>query len=312
MSDVNRRKIDLPRKKSRFTDKQRGKAVLLSECNSHYASRDYLASTMLQFHRIAAVRAARILPQVSAPTVRAGVHHASLTKQFTQIAHATITRDGLFSALLGPTASRVRRHFSAVSRAKGAATSERQSNAPTSQPTSAAETLKAVDGLNVEKPTIVDATKEPVSKTGAATEAAGFSLSPAAAWRWLKANKAQFQILFKTFGWFTVATYLGVYCVTLGGIFGLVRMGLIEGPDAEGWINNFWIKKLISDKPLHLPEWSVQFATAWVITKLTEPVRLVTTIALVPLAARRMPPQFFTYFGVKPEMLAAFRKGTHH
>jgi hypothetical protein len=116
------------------------------------------------------------------------------------------------------------------------------------------------------------------------------------------------QTLFKTFGWFTVAGYFFVYCVTLSSVFLLVRAGVVQGPDPTDWVNGLWIKKAITQETIVLPAWSVQFATAWVLTKLTEPVRLVVTLALVPLAARRLPPGVLRLFGVKPDLLEAFRK----
>ena len=128
---------------------------------------------------------------------------------------------------------------------------------------------------------------------------------------WFQKNKQEMKFLFQTFGYFTVASYLGVYTVALSSIYGLVSTGIISGPDPTDWINNFWLKKLtMGDDLLILPSWSINFATAWVLTKLTEPIRLVTTIALVPYAAKRLPPSILYLFGVKPESLEKYRQ-TH-
>ena len=44
----------------------------------------------------------------------------------------------------------------------------------------------------------------------------------------------------------------------------------------------------------------VEFGTAWLLTKTTEPLRLVGTIALVPLLRRRAPLPLLRLFGAVP------------
>lgn len=104
------------------------------------------------------------------------------------------------------------------------------------------------------------------------------------------ANKKRFAVLAKRYGWLTVATYLGVYVLTLGGLFVIVRAGLVSPPDVNGFINGWFVKRAImGDAQVHIPPAWADFATAWVLTKFTEPVRLVATLALVPFIARRAP-----------------------
>lgn len=120
---------------------------------------------------------------------------------------------------------------------------------------------------------------------------------------WLKANKDKLKELAKRYGWFPVATYLGIYVIALTGIYILVKAGAVTGPSPErinNFINNWFIKKaIVGDKVLTVPPGIIDFATAWVLTKTTEPVRLVTTIAIVPAVARRLPPHVLQRFGAK-------------
>lgn len=130
---------------------------------------------------------------------------------------------------------------------------------------------------------------------------------------WLLANKARMTEMAKEYGYFVIATYLGIYVIVLGGIYVLVKTKLIAGPDAEGinaFINGWFIKKaILGDRVVNIPPGFADFATAWVLTKTTEPVRLVTTLAIVPSLARRLPPPVMALFGVKKAAQAAAAAG---
>jgi hypothetical protein len=86
-----------------------------------------------------------------------------------------------------------------------------------------------------------------------------------------------------------------------------VKTGIISGPDdLNGWINNWGPKKLLYSGEVHVPPNAIDFATAWVLTKTTEPVRLVATIALVPYLARHLPPRVLRAMGARiPDAAAA-------
>jgi hypothetical protein len=152
------------------------------------------------------------------------------------------------------------------------------------------------------------------SASGAAGDAAGagahggeplphvpFSLRNFPAW-W-RANNARLKYFFRTYGYFSVATYLGVYVVTLAGIFGLVRGGAIRGPDVNAWLNNWSVKKAITDKPVALSPVATDFGMAWLLTKTTEPVRLVVTLAILPVLVRRLPLSVARLFKIPPHAL---------
>jgi Protein of unknown function (DUF1279) len=118
---------------------------------------------------------------------------------------------------------------------------------------------------------------------------------------WLKANKAHFKDLFKRYGYLTVATYLTVYVITLAGLYGCVRLGLVQGPDVNAYVNDWMIKKaLVGDKHVTVPPKLIDFATAWILTKFTEPIRLAVTIAVMPRVIRRAPPGLLKFFKAGP------------
>jgi hypothetical protein len=169
--------------------------------------------------------------------------------------------------------------------------------------TAAGGRLPATASSEVTAAAKVEAPPQPSSASArdAAGEApaSGLSLNPVA---WWSANKDRLKGLAKQYGWFVAATYFGVYLVTLAGVFVLVKAGVVAGPSPAS-VNNFlttnFIKRmLLGDRTIAVPLEFVDFATAWVITKTTEPVRLVVTIAIVPALARRMP-GVAALFGVK-------------
>jgi hypothetical protein len=107
---------------------------------------------------------------------------------------------------------------------------------------------------------------------------------------WWKANNARLKVLFKRYGRLTLVTYLGVYVLTLSGLYALVRAGLVQGPDVNAFVNGWFVKRaVLGDTVVHIPAAWGDFATAWVLTKTTEPLRLVATLAAVPIIIRRAP-----------------------
>jgi hypothetical protein len=120
---------------------------------------------------------------------------------------------------------------------------------------------------------------------------------------WWKGASANLKKLFVSYGYFAVATYLGVYVTTLSGLFVLVHAGLIPGPDVGAFINAWSVKKmLVGDDPVTLSPVVGEFLMAWLLTKTTEPVRLVVTIAAIPALVRRMPASILRAFRIPPDM----------
>ncbi|RYG41110.1 DUF1279 domain-containing protein, partial [archaeon] len=83
---------------------------------------------------------------------------------------------------------------------------------------------------------------------------------------WWRANSAKLKDMFKRYGYFAVGTYLGVYVLTLAGMYGLVSTGVIAGPDVNEWLNNWSVKKALSAEPVHLSQRFQNFAMAWIMT----------------------------------------------
>lgn len=110
--------------------------------------------------------------------------------------------------------------------------------------------------------------------------------------------------MFVSYGWFAVATYLGVYVTTLSGLFACVHFGLIGVPvDVGAYLDASSMKKaLLGDAPLQLPPVASEFLFAWLLTKTTEPARLVVTIAAVPWLVRHAPAPLLRLLRVPPDM----------
>ena len=107
--------------------------------------------------------------------------------------------------------------------------------------------------------------------------------------------------MFKQYGAFAVVTYLSVYVTTLGMLYVGVKLGLIAKPDVNTWINNWRVKKFFMDTPVDIPDSIMDFAVAWVLTKTTEPIRLVVTIAILPFLVKRLPPGARRLFRMKDQ-----------
>jgi hypothetical protein len=137
---------------------------------------------------------------------------------------------------------------------------------------------------------------------GSAHPDVSFFASPIGWWR---ANNAKVKRMMAAYGYVTVATYLGVYVVTLSGLFALVSAGAVKGPDVNAFINGWFVKKaVLGDTEVHIPPAWGDFATAWVLTKMTEPFRLVATIGVVPAVVRRAPTGLLRALRVPDKVLA--------
>ena len=122
------------------------------------------------------------------------------------------------------------------------------------------------------------------------------------------ANKAAMAQLARESGWLAAATYLLVYVLTLGALFAAVHGGALAALgmaplDVAGAIHARlpdWVLAPLLGEGGRLSPLLVEFGTAWLLTKTTEPLRLVGTIALVPLLRRRAPLPLLRLFGAVP------------
>ena len=139
-----------------------------------------------------------------------------------------------------------------------------------------------------------------LGRVGGGVSGAGAAASSVGPLAYLTKKKAEVSLLFKKYGWVTVATYFSVYLVTLSGVYGVVSLGLLPVLDVDAFINSLQVKRwAVGDAPISIPPWASPLATAWIITKTTEPVRLVFTAAIMPTVVKRLPPHVLALFGVR-------------
>ncbi len=105
------------------------------------------------------------------------------------------------------------------------------------------------------------------------------------------------RLMVKRYGAVAVVTYLGVYVGTLGMLFAAVESGvnpfdygldsgwLVE--KATGMLEGYsWSEPFV--EAIQNNPHAGNFAVAWILTKFTEPVRMLVTIAIVPRIARAL------------------------
>eukprot|EP00924_Labyrinthula_sp_SR-Ha-C_P016916 snap_masked-scaffold_6-processed-gene-18.22-mRNA-1 protein AED:1.00 eAED:1.00 QI:0/-1/0/0/-1/1/1/0/217 len=124
--------------------------------------------------------------------------------------------------------------------------------------------------------------------------------------------------MIQKYGPLGIATYFGVYFATLGGIYGLVAYDFIPAGDMEKWLEKFVSKetqeknkekmkerleyyfpgkfnkqseKIDEEEDSGVPKRTAKhgistFISAWLLTKLTEPFRIVLTAGLTPAFAK--------------------------
>jgi hypothetical protein len=110
-----------------------------------------------------------------------------------------------------------------------------------------------------------------------------------------KSTFGRFKELWHKYGWVFVATYIAVYLSTWFSIYVLLTTPWIADLSFMQSINewgNSHLKEL-QEKVTFLKRMNINVAIAWVLTKPTEPVRAMVTLAITPAIARllgRVPP----------------------
>lgn len=111
--------------------------------------------------------------------------------------------------------------------------------------------------------------------------------------------------LIKKYGITAVVVYFGLYFSVLGGLTGLVAVGLIPKGNIEAAVEFLGLEESFNagkervrswsnsgkvsdsdDKTSNIVDLLNSFATAWILTKFTEPIRLFLTAAIVPSVYR--------------------------
>ncbi len=118
---------------------------------------------------------------------------------------------------------------------------------------------------------------------------------------------SRMTVLLKAYGPIAIATYLGIYLVTLGVIFIIVNANssmsaeeIIAKVEEKGWVSGS-LKTRLDNMVKGASHTWVNFAAAWILTKFTEPIRLVVTGMITPTIARR--------FGRAPPLAATKAAG---
>jgi Protein of unknown function (DUF1279) len=117
--------------------------------------------------------------------------------------------------------------------------------------------------------------------------------------RWLGERKGQFKSVMMQYSALGIVFYFGLYAVTLGSVYGLVRAEVVRIPDPTPTLRRISLLRQRWGDDFQLSPFWYQFLGAWLLTKTTEPVRLVVTLAALPWLARRLPPHVLRAFGVR-------------
>jgi len=121
---------------------------------------------------------------------------------------------------------------------------------------------------------------------------------------WFRNNQERMKALLRQYGPFAVATWLALYLTALFGFWGLVRAGVVQGPDVNEWLSRLptWVRASLphdkSGDKVALPPSVSEFLAAWLLTKTTEPPRLAIALVLIPSLVRIMPPWARSLVGV--------------
>ena len=96
---------------------------------------------------------------------------------------------------------------------------------------------------------------------------------------WWYDNSDLFRQYIRNYGGLTLTFYISMYVGVLAIIWALVELGAVKGPDVNKWLRNSRIKHWISpNKELQVSPHITNFLTAWLLTKTTEPFRILITL----------------------------------
>lgn len=108
-----------------------------------------------------------------------------------------------------------------------------------------------------------------------------------------------FRCLWQQYGMVGVVTYLGVYVLTLGGMYLAVSAGVVKTGDVTWIIEKLHLEKFFEGQRYTISPKAGDFVVAWVATKLTEPVRFMITLAITPPISRFLRPALYAKNAVK-------------
>eukprot|EP01138_Halocafeteria_seosinensis_P007319 gb/GECG01007483.1/.p1 GENE.gb/GECG01007483.1/~~gb/GECG01007483.1/.p1 ORF type:complete len:310 (+),score=15.78 gb/GECG01007483.1/:1-930(+) len=118
--------------------------------------------------------------------------------------------------------------------------------------------------------------------------------------RWWHDNSDLFRQYIRNYGGLTLTFYIGMYVGVLAIMWALVELGAVKGPDVNKWLRNSRIKQWISpNKELQVSPHITNFLTAWLLTKTTEPFRILITLFAVPALLRYLPMRMLHLFNIQ-------------
>lgn len=130
------------------------------------------------------------------------------------------------------------------------------------------------------------------------------------------------QEVFKSYGLLALGVYFSTYFAILGTTWALVYNGSVKGPNLTEWLNKHESVKNVLAKVTRTDEVVLHpllesYLVAWLITKTTEPARVIMTVMVVPSMVRWLPLRWLRLLRVripkrrlKAESEAAAKAGT--
>mmetsp|Transcript_5310 Transcript_5310/g.8188 ORF Transcript_5310/g.8188 Transcript_5310/m.8188 type:complete len:171 (-) Transcript_5310:324-836(-) len=101
-----------------------------------------------------------------------------------------------------------------------------------------------------------------------------------------KENVGKVRDLIRNYGPVGVGVYLGIYVGNIGLFYGLLQSNVIGAGDALSLLNYLNITEYYDVSAISPRQGN--FALAWIMTKLTEPLRFVLAVSITPSLARRI------------------------
>lgn len=99
-----------------------------------------------------------------------------------------------------------------------------------------------------------------------------------------KVPVSKIKQLMRDYGPVAIGTYGGIYVGTLGLLYGLVELDVVGAGDAISMLKSTGLNNFVDMDRIN-PR-AGNFALAWILTKFTEPIRLVVALSITPSVAR--------------------------
>ncbi|KAL0485705.1 hypothetical protein AKO1_003320 [Acrasis kona] len=98
--------------------------------------------------------------------------------------------------------------------------------------------------------------------------------------------KTKFKNFFKKYGFVGLAVHFSVYFLTIGIFYICLEQNWLNVGDVDKWFRSLGVDKYFNMDKLEENKKGANLALAWLLTKPTEPVRFLITMALTPYALK--------------------------